>query len=101
MVVKEGKRAVVVRVSGGGGDRDGGSHGSRDGWGQSCRGCGGGGSRRVRRVGARKTAGVIEVAEEEWLRSVWGRRRMKVVLRAPRGWRLGWKDSKEVAQAET
>ena len=48
-----------------------------------------------------RVRGVIDVAKEEWLLSVWGRRRMKVALRAPRGWRLGWKDSKEVARAET
>ena len=44
--------------------------------------------------------GVMDVAEEEWLLMVWGRRRMKVVLRVPKGWRLGWKDSREVARAE-
>ena len=50
---------------------------------------------------AGRLRGVIDVAEEEWLLVVWGRRRRKVALRAPRGWRLGWKESKEVARAET
>ena len=45
--------------------------------------------------------GVIEVADEEWLLTAWGKQRRKVALRAPRGWRLGWKESKEVARAET
>ena len=56
VVVEESERTVIVWVSGGRGGRDGGSHGSGDGWGRSCRGCGGGGIRRVLRVSARKTA---------------------------------------------
>ena len=56
VVVKESERTVVVWVSGGQGGGNGGSHGSRDGWGRSCRGCGGGGIRRVLRVSAEKTA---------------------------------------------
>ena len=50
---------------------------------------------------AGRLRGVMDVAEEEWLLVVWGKRRRKVALRVPRGWRLGWKDSKEMAQAET
>ena len=56
VVVKESERTVVVGVSGGRGGGDGRSHGSRDGWSRSCRGCGGGGVRRVLRVSAGKTA---------------------------------------------
>ena len=50
---------------------------------------------------AGRLRGVMDVAEEEWLLVVWGKRRRKVVLRVPREWRLGWKESNEVARADT
>ena len=56
LVVEESEGTVVVWVSGGQGGGDGGSHGSRDGWGRSCRGRVGRGVRRVLRVSAGKTA---------------------------------------------
>ena len=56
VVVKEVERTVIVGVSGGGGGGDDGSHGSRDAWSGSCRGCSCGGVGRVFRVVSGKTA---------------------------------------------
>ena len=56
VVVEEVEGTVVVGVGGGRSGGDDGSHGSRNAWGRSCRGCSGGGVRRVFRVIGRKTA---------------------------------------------